>query len=109
MSTGSVVPGTIGTPAACISSRARVFEPIASIAAAGGPMNVMPASSSRAGERGVLGEEAVAGVDGLGARLLDHLEQLVDDEVGLRRRGPGPIRYASVARRTCCASRSASE
>src|SRR5947209_1229351 len=28
----SVVPGTIGTPAACISSRARVLEPIASIA-----------------------------------------------------------------------------
>jgi hypothetical protein len=41
-----VVPGTIGTPAACISSRARVLEPIASIAAAGGPMNVTPASSS---------------------------------------------------------------
>ena len=45
VSTGSVVPGTIGTPASCISSRARVFEPIASIALAGGPMNVMPASS----------------------------------------------------------------
>ena len=44
-STGSVVPGTIGTPAAFISSRARVLEPIASIALAGGPMNVMPASS----------------------------------------------------------------
>ena len=43
--TGSVVPGTIGTPAACISSRARVFEPIASIALAGGPMNTTPASS----------------------------------------------------------------
>ena len=45
--TGDVVPGTIGTPAACISSRARVFEPIASIADAGGPMKVTPASSSR--------------------------------------------------------------
>ena len=48
VSTGSVVPGTIGTPAARISSRARVLEPIASIADAGGPMNVTPASSSRA-------------------------------------------------------------
>ncbi len=47
VSTASVVPGTIGTPASCISSRARVFEPIASIADAGGPMNVMPASSRR--------------------------------------------------------------
>ena len=44
-STGSVVPGTIGTPAAFISSRARVLEPIASMASAGGPMNTMPASS----------------------------------------------------------------
>ena len=42
---GSVVPGTIGTPAACISSRARVFDPMASIAEAGGPMNTTPASS----------------------------------------------------------------
>ena len=68
-STGSVVPGTIGTPAAFISSRALVFEPIASMALAGGPMNVMPASSSRLREGGVLGQEAVAGMDGLGARL----------------------------------------
>ena len=43
--TGSVVPGTIGTPAFFISSRAFVFEPIASIASAGGPMKTMPASS----------------------------------------------------------------
>ena len=48
VATGSVVPGTIGTPASAISSRARVFEPIASIADAGGPMNVIPASSSAA-------------------------------------------------------------
>ena len=46
VSTGSVVPGTIGTPASFISSRARVFEPIASIAEAGGPMKVIPFSSS---------------------------------------------------------------
>ena len=46
VSTGSVVPGTIGTPAFFISSRARVLEPIASIALAGGPMNVIPFSSS---------------------------------------------------------------
>ena len=45
VSTGSVVPGTIGTPAFSISSRAAVFEPIASMAEAGGPMNAMSASS----------------------------------------------------------------
>ena len=48
LSTGDVVPGTIGTPASAISSRARVFDPIASIALAGGPMNVTPASSQAA-------------------------------------------------------------
>ena len=41
-STGSVVPGTIGTPALAISSRARVLDPIASIADEGGPMNTIP-------------------------------------------------------------------
>ena len=41
------------------------------------------------GERRVLGQEAVAGVDGLGAGGLDDLHQLVDVEVGLGGR-PGP-------------------
>ena len=35
-------------------------------------------------ERGVLGEEAVAGMDRLGARAGRRLEQLLDDQVGLR-------------------------
>ena len=35
------MPGTIGTPAAFISSRAFVFEPIASIASWGGPMKTI--------------------------------------------------------------------
>ena len=38
--------GMIGTPALCISSLARVFEPIASIADDGGPMNTIPRFSS---------------------------------------------------------------
>ena len=46
-STGSVVPGTIGTPAFSISSRARVLEPIASIADEGGPIQVTLESSRR--------------------------------------------------------------
>ena len=36
----------IGTPAACIACRARVFEPISSIASGGGPIQVSPASST---------------------------------------------------------------
>ena len=43
--TRSVVPGTIGTPAASIRRRAPIFEPIASIASGGGPIQTMPASS----------------------------------------------------------------
>ncbi len=40
-------PGTIGTPAASISARARTFEPIASIACGGGPIQTRPASPTR--------------------------------------------------------------
>ena len=46
LSAGSVAPGTIGTPAARIRSRAAIFEPIASIASGGGPIQVSPASST---------------------------------------------------------------
>ena len=46
--TGAVVPGTIGTPASAMSSRARTLEPIASMALAGGPMKTIPCSSQSA-------------------------------------------------------------
>ena len=39
-----MAPGTIGTPASAMISRARVFDPIASIASGGGPMKTIPAS-----------------------------------------------------------------
>ena len=42
-----------------------------------------PLLLERGREGGVLGQEAVAGVHGLGAGLLDDLEQLVDLQVGL--------------------------
>ena len=44
---GAVVPGTTGTPAARMRSRAAIFEPIASIASGGGPIQTSPASSTR--------------------------------------------------------------
>ena len=40
-----------------------------SMASGGGPMNVTPALGDGPGEVGVLGEEAVAGVHAVGARL----------------------------------------
>ena len=46
LAAGSVVPGTIGTPAARMRSRAAIFEPIASIASGGGPIQTSPASAT---------------------------------------------------------------
>ena len=44
--TGSVCPGMIGTPAACIRARATVLWPISSIASGGGPIQTRPADST---------------------------------------------------------------
>ena len=49
-------------------------------------MKTMPASASACGEGGALGEEAVAGMHRLGAGLLAGGDDLVDHEIGLRRR-----------------------
>ncbi len=40
------MPGTTGTPAAAIRSRAAVFEPITSIASGGGPIQTSPAPAT---------------------------------------------------------------
>ena len=48
-------------------------------------MKVMPASAAACGEVGVLGEEAVAGVDRVGAGLLRDPDDLGDVEVGAHR------------------------
>ncbi len=53
----------MGTPAARIAVRASVFEPISSIADAGGPIHVIPAVLDGARKRRILGQEAVPGVD----------------------------------------------
>jgi hypothetical protein len=45
-------PGTMGTPAAAILSRAAVLLPRARIALAGGPMNVIAARSQASGKSG---------------------------------------------------------
>ena len=82
---GSVAPGTIGTPASAMISRARVFEPIASIASARRADEDDAGLGAGLGELGVLGEEAVAGMDRLGARLLRRLDDLGDVQVALRR------------------------
>ena len=73
----------IGTPAARIAARAAVFEPISSIAAGGGPIQVEAGLLDEAGERGVLGEEAVAGMDRPRAGAQRGLDEHVPAEVAL--------------------------
>ena len=51
VATGSVVPGTIGTPAAAITRRASVLSPIRRIASGDGPMNVSPALAHASAKR----------------------------------------------------------
>ncbi len=62
-----VVPGTRGTPAGATAAFAEILSPITSMAAAGGPIQVSPASVTARAKAGVLGEEAVAGVHRLRA------------------------------------------
>ena len=84
----SVQVGSIGTPASASSAFAASLSPIAAIALAGGPTQVSPASVTAARELGVLGEEAVAGVDGVRA--------------GCGGPRPGSGRPAGTSRPACC-------
>src|SRR5581483_10549142 len=68
-SIGCAEPGTTGTPAAIMRRRASTLSPIASIASADGALR----------------QEAIAGVDRLRAGRLRGLQDLLDDEVALRR------------------------
>ena len=49
---GSMVPGTTGTPAACITLRAEVLLPSARIAEGGGPTKTSPASAHACAKSG---------------------------------------------------------
>ena len=96
------MPGTPATPAASAALRDDTLSPMTSIASGGGPMNVTPALGDGPGEVGVLREEAVAGVHGLGARALDDVEDRGGVEVALGRRlaaeGVGLVGEADVQR-----------
>ena len=106
--TGSTAPGMIGTPAARIAARAAVFEPISSIASGGGPIHVSPASSTCARtRRSPRGSRSQGGPP--------RRRRAARSRRARRRAGsspspgPGPMRYASSAARTCARPRSASE
>ena len=76
-------PGTMGTPAAAILSRAAVLLPIGAHRARGRADEDDARPLARLGQRGVLAEEAVAGVDGVAAGLLRDVDDLVDAQVAL--------------------------
>ena len=75
-----------GTPASAMARRASTFEPMTSIASAGGPIQTIPASSQARASVGVLREEAVAGVERLGAGPERRLDDPLDVRVALGRR-----------------------
>ncbi len=90
--TGSVVPGATGTPAADIRFRAAILSPMASMVSGSGPIQTSPAfltwrarRGDRAGEVGVLRQEAVAGVHRLRAAHPGRLDDRLSIEVGLGR------------------------
>ena len=60
-------PGTVRTPARAAISRAIALSPIARIVSGVGPTKISPAASTFSAKFGVLREEAVAGVDRVGA------------------------------------------
>ncbi len=84
--------------------RARALSPMASIAAAGGPTKIRPASATAVANARVLGQEAVARVDRLRAAGARRGDDLVDHEVRLGRQVAAD-RHVLVAGRDDAAGR----
>ena len=70
---------------ACAAAIARALLPVRFRTSAGGPTNVMPAAVAGLGQVRVLREEAVAGVDRVGAGLDGDPDDLLRVEVGAHR------------------------
>ena len=104
-----MTPGSTGTPAAAIIALASIFEPMAAIASGDGPTNVEPGRRAVAGEPGVLREEPVAGVDGVGAGGAGGRDEQVAAQVGVGGGGAGQPDRLVGERDVRAASASASE
>ena len=86
-----------GSPAFLAAAMARALLPVRCRTEAGGPTKVTPALGAGLGQVGVLGEESVARVDGVGAGLDGGAD---DRPRGRGRRGPGgPPRRSGRPRR----------
>ena len=79
---GSLVSGIVGTPALAAICFAASLSPPARRASGGGPIQVRPAAVHGLREVGVLGEEAVAGMNRVRAQLLRSAHVLRGIEVG---------------------------
>ena len=84
----SVVPGTPATPASCAAMRRADLVAHDLDGLGRGTDEGHAPGGDGPGEVGVLGEEAVAGVDGLGAAALDDVEDGLGVEVALGGRLP---------------------
>ena len=82
ISGGSVAAGTVGTPASSAIRFAASLSPPLRSASAGGPTHVEPGCLDGIGEVAVLGEEAVPGMDRVGAGLPRGADVLGGVEVG---------------------------
>ena len=77
-----VTDGATGTPCALAKLRAEILSPIRSIVSASGPMKTETGVLDRLREARILGEKAVAGMDGVGAGA----QRGVDDLAGIEMR-----------------------
>ena len=97
---GSVVPGTTATPARMAARREEILSPISTMASGGGPIKATPEVGDGAGEVGVLGVEAVAGVHAVGPDCADGVEDGLGVQVALGRglpaEGVGLVSQADV-------------
>ena len=96
---GSNMPGTMGTPAAVAEARASSLSPSDGQRPGRGPHEGQSGGLDGRAEGGLLGEEAIARMDGLGAGRQRGLHDSVAAQVRLGR-GAGPSRTARSARRT---------
>ena len=94
--------GTTGTPASRAIRFASSLSPPDRSASGGGPTQVRPAASTASAKSGVLGEEAVAGMDRVRAGLA------APRACAPRRRGSAEISTVSSAERACSEPESSS-
>ena len=78
-------PGTVETLAAAAALLLSILSPMAAIALGFGPMKTMPALASASAKACALGQKAVARMYRLGAAVLAGGDDLVDDQIALRR------------------------